>query len=428
MEDKELSIQNYKNYSKEDGQVINILEVKEYTIEKSVDFNCKNCGLENDNKDIYCKNCGSELYRIIENNDSRDSKYDIKSVFLTSISSIIILFIMATIYKGIIFFEGVSLNDIVNPLHILLAMNLGEIHVLTTSMLSSGVANIQVGVLVMVMLPIVALIVTNLIFMKKSNNDIKCIILNSIAVGAFYSVILSILSIFSKVRINTSDMFMYSSAIVYGFTFLSVLINAFIIGFVSTLISGLLRIKEKTMYSEVIIISLKTIGLGIISLLAIVSILSLFNKSFIHELGLYTYVNKISLGVVLIQLAVYLWGVANLIPVVIGKISLSVIGLGNSSLSSDIKLIIIAIFIISALILIIAGNKLKNSVDNGNINPVKYFSISYSLIMGTLGLISTIIVNGNGVSPLVMGYEVIVAIVVSYIYSFVVTLIGYKLS
>ena len=428
MDEKELNTQKNCNYSREDGRLITGLELEKYSINKDDLESCSNCGSENDNLGSYCKNCGAELYSVFDNSSNKKYSYDLKKILITCLSSVFILYIASLIYKGIIFMEGKELNELVNSLHILLAMNLGNVDIFTTSMISSGAVNIKAGMIVMVALPIITLAVVNLIFMKESNDNIKSISVNSVAIGLCYGVILAILSAFSKVRINMGDNFLYSSAVVYGFSTFSLLGHGFVLGFISTFIVGLFKVKDKNVNIEIIKNAIKTVGLGIGSTLIILVILSFFNKGYIHELGLYNYVNKISFGVVVLQLAVYLWAFANLVPVTIGSITLSLLGLGSISLSLDTKLVLISLILTSALILLVAGNKLKEKYKSEGIKPVKMFSLTYSLVMGILAFISTIAVSGSNAYSISMGFGVFVAIIVSYIYSFIITLIGYKLS
>ena len=62
------------------------------------------------------------------------------------------------------------------------------------------------------------------------------------------------------------------------------------------------------------------------------------------------------------------------------------------------------------------------------------FSICYGVAMGTLGLFSLLYVNDSATSIITildrmeMGFNPIVSMTVSFIYSFIVTLIGFKLN
>lgn len=428
MDEKELNKENTDNYSKDNGLQLKVLKDNNYKVEKLKLDNCANCGLENEDYSLYCKECGSELYIIEEDKSIKASKFEIKNILKISLSSVIILFIISMVYKMVIFKPGTELNKLISPLHILLAMNLGEINIFTTSVFSSSTANIKLGLVIMIILPMIVISILNILFTKKQTKSISYILRHSSLIGITYGGILGILSIFAKNRVNTGDMFMYTGAIVYGFSLISIIINGFIIGFISSFTVEIFKFRDKTINLDLLKLSYKTIGAGILCTTIILTILSYFNKSYIHDLGLYTYVNKVSMPVVIIQLAVYTWAFANLIPVTIGNISLSILGIVNSNLFFDTKLILIAIICISALIFIIVGSKLKVNHSEDGIKIVRQFSISYSLIMGLIAILSTIVATGNGIASFSMGFEFVIAIIVSYIYSFIFTLIGYKLS
>ncbi|MBY1902969.1 hypothetical protein KWW78_13100, partial [Clostridioides difficile] len=68
--------------------------------------------------------------------------------------------------------------------------------------------------------------------------------------------------------------------------------------------------------------------------------------------------------------------------------------------------------------------------------PIIVFSIYYAFLMGILALFSTFILDSNinffnttnyG-TTLIMQFKVLQAIVISFVYSFVISLIGYKLN
>lgn len=428
MDEKEVNKENTYNYSKYDGSYLKEVEVNSYKIEKIKLDTCEKCGLENNNSSLYCKDCGSELYIVTDEKGAKQSKFEIKDTLKVSLASIITLFIIASLYKVFIFKTGTELNELLSPVHILLGMNLGEISIFTTSAFSSATADIKLGLVIMVVLPMIIIGVFNILFIKKGNRNISSVLKNASLVGITYGCVLGAFSILSKNRVNTGDMFMYTGALVYGFKLISTVLNGFMIGFISSFTVGIFKLKDKSMNLELIKLSYKAIGIGILLTTIILGILSYYSKSYIHDLGLYSYVNRVSMPVVIIQLAVYIWAFANLIPVTIGNISLSILGLTNSNLFFDTKLILIAILCMSALIFIIIGNKLKSSYSEDGLKIVKQFSISYSLIMGIMAILSAIIVTGNGISSLTIGFEFIIAIIVSYIYSFIFTLAGYKLS
>ena len=69
-----------------------------------------------------------------------------------------------------------------------------------------------------------------------------------------------------------------------------------------------------------------------------------------------------------------------------------------------------------------------------DIKPVIMFSICYSILMGIIGLLTTLYIGDNAASMLTsisamqMGFNFFIGIVISFVYSFATTLIGYKLN
>ena len=129
----------------------------------------------------------------------------------------------------------------------------------------------------------------------------------------------------------------------------------------------------------------------------------------------------------------YLWAFANLIPIKLGIGTVSIISLFNSSLSLDTILILGALIALSALIFIIIGCRLQKNKSN-DIKPVIVFSISYAILVSILGFITTLYI-GDNVSSMIsslgsmqIGFNFIIGGIISFAYSFIMTLVGYKLN
>ena len=77
------------------------------------------------------------------------------------------------------------------------------------------------------------------------------------------------------------------------------------------------------------------------------------------------------------------------------------------------------------------SHKLLERID---IKPIIIFSGCYAAIMGVIGLVSTIYIGDNAASMLSslssmqMGFNFIIGMVISFVYSLIMTLIGYKLN
>ena len=181
-------------------------------------------------------------------------------------------------------------------------------------------------------------------------------------------------------------------------------------------------------------LAFKTLLVGYILVLIVLSLLHFANINYVYDLGLSNYTNTTSLALVLSQLGIYIWAFVNLIPVNLGIGTISILSLFNSSLSLDVILLLGSLIALSALIFIIVGCKLESKYKTKDIKPVIMFSICYSILMGIIGLLTTLYIGDNAASMLTsisamqMGFNFFIGIVISFVYSFATTLIGYKLN
>lgn len=192
--------------------------------------------------------------------------------------------------------------------------------------------------------------------------------------------------------------------------------------------------EQESMIAGLFKMAVKTIFIGFTLVLTIAVILYFANINYIFDLGLNSYIQDASLGVVLSQLAIYLWVFSNLIPVSIGSGSLSILSLFNSNTSLDLNLFLGAMIALSALIFIIIGSKIESKYKSKNINPVIIFSVCYAGIIAVIGILTTVYIGNNAASMLTslnavqMGFNFVTGIIISFIYSLTMSLIGYKLN
>lgn len=249
MDNLDSNFRKYKNYSKEDGNILNKSNLNNLNLEKIENSNCNNCDFENEQSHNYCKNCGEILYKvkrreneerlnnktkIIKNINNTLNIVDKKKVIFTSLVSILILLVVSLVIKFFMSIGKSQLDAIINPMHIILAFNLGNLHGYASSMLGSGLINIRLGLLAVLIIPIVSLFISNMIFMRKERKDSKGLFIDSIAVGLSYSLMLLFISLISNLRLSFNDMLQYGMSLNVRYSYLSVLFNGFLIGFLST--------------------------------------------------------------------------------------------------------------------------------------------------------------------------------------------------
>ncbi|MEG0855480.1 MAG: hypothetical protein RSG52_03270 [Terrisporobacter sp.] len=444
------SIEKLSNYSIVDGSMNCNINRNSFTIEKAKDSYCGKCGNKMDIKNIYCNYCGENLEKVkhkkisIKSNNVKDfnykdilSSFNLRKCFMTSLLSLVVLLIFSFIIKITLIGSSGQVGELINPLHILLFSNLGTLDVFVSSMMnSSSVSNINLGLFILLILPVISLIIGYKVCLKNDNISMGNHIKNSIAVGVIYTFILCILAKISQTQLNLSSGFgEYGYSVNYGFTISSILIKGFLIGFISILLIGLKKEYVKdNLYIGILKIVPKVLGMGYILTLVILVIIYLSKVNYLGQMGLTSYINQSNIVVVLSQLGIYMWAFANLIPINIGNGSLSINTLIGSNASFDVLLILGALIAISALIFIILGCKLESKYKNQGIKPVLIFSILYAVAMGIVGLFTILYVSEDITSitsiltSINMGFNIIIGMIASFVYSFTMTLIGFKLN
>ena len=413
----------YLNYSTEDGKSTqDILKDKITLKQKSV---CGHCETEN-NEGLYCKSCGKSLDEVETSKKGKIIKAfkgDIKPILLTSVTSVAILFLISLGLKLLMSFNLGELINFINPLHIILGINLGTINLNASTMMNSGSVSIHLGVLLIGLIPLFALLLSSVIFIK--NKNAQDILHNSVGVGATYGLMLVIISIFSSTSSSISQMINYGLAVSYGF----------ILGFISTYLIGY---KKKyfgqNIYLDILKKAINTILILYIAVFVILLGISIVDNSYLYELGLYNYSRNTTF--ILSQLASYILAFANIVPTTIGSNKLSILSIINGDLLFDTKLMLISIIFLSLLVLILTGYNLRKKFKNSSSNIVLIFSICYSIIITILSSFSVIYVGGN--MPLLqmnsylgnifMGSGIFTTLIISFIYSYIILKIGYTLS
>lgn len=431
MDNKE---KQYLNYSKVDGKNIQDISIDKIYLKQSL--KCKNCESESKGG-LYCTSCGESLEEITYSKKSvginNYFKNNFKSMALVSLSSIGILFLISLVMKLFINSSLGDLGNIINPLHLILAMNLSTISLNSASIMGYESIGIHLGILAIALIPLIVLCISNFIFIK--NKSAKDVLYNSIGIGVLYGTILIVISIFATTSVNISNMINYGISITFKYKILELFINGFILGFISTYLIGY---KKKycgeNIYLDIFRYAIFTIFTMYILIFVIILGIAILDRSYLYELGLYNYSGNTLL--ILSQLALYILNFTNIIPVTVGTIKLSILSLLNGDLFFHTKIMFMAMIFLSLLILIVAGYNLRKKVKNHSNKQVVIFSIFYSIIMTALSSFTTIYMGGSSSllqassyqSNIFMGTQVISTFIISFIYSYIIVKIGYTLS
>lgn len=423
----------YLNYYTNDGKnAQDILRDKITLKQKSV---CGHCETEN-NEGIYCKYCGKfldEVEYLKKGKNTKAFKGDIKNILLTSVTSVAILFLISLGLKLLMSFNFGKLTNFINPLHIILGLNLGTINLNASTMMNSGSVSIHLGVLLIGLIPLFALLLSNVIFIK--NKKIQDILYNSLGVGVTYGLMLVIISIFSSTSSSISQMINYGLSISYRYNILELFLNGFILGFISTYLIGY---KKKyfgeNIYLDILKKTINTILILYVAIFVILLGIYIVNRSYLYELGLHNYSRNTIF--ILSQLSSYILAFANIVPITIGNNKLSILNIINGDLLFDTKLMFISIILLSLLVLILTGYNLRKEFKNSSANIVLIFSICYSIIVTILSSFSVIYIGGNisllqmnsYLANTFMGTGMLTTLIISFIYSYIILKIGYTLS
>ncbi|WP_296647651.1 hypothetical protein [Romboutsia sp. 13368] len=430
MDNKE---KQYLNYSKEYGKSIQDISIDKISLKHSL--KCKTCGTEN-KCGLYCSSCGTSLEEVTSKESLSINNYfkmNLKPMALVSIASAGILFLISLVIKLFISLSLGDLVSIVNPLHIILAMNLSTISLNTYSIIGSESIGIHLGILVIALIPLIVLCISNFIFIKnKSSRDV---LYNSIGVGVLYGVILIVISIFATTSVNISNMISYGVSITFKYKILELFLNGFILGFISTYLIGYKKkYSGQNIYLDIFRYVIFTIFTIYISIFVILLGITILDRSYLYELGLYNYSESNLL--ILSQLALYVLDFANIIPVTIGTSKLSILSLLNGDLFFHTKIMFMAMIFLSLLVLIVAGYNLRKKMKNQSNKKVMIFSIFYSISMTILSSFTNIYIGGSSSllqassyqSNIFMGTQVISTFIISFIYSYIIVKVGYTLS
>lgn len=428
-------IDKFKNYSKSDGHLCRILN-KKITLRRKEIFYCPKCKTKNNLNSLYCKNCGCNLESVVEDKNSIslnkiksniDFKHCSKVVLLSSLILFLISFLLS-IFVNLIFKS--QLFSYLNIINIFLLLNGAKLNGAVSLGSNFGYYQnsgfyFQLNLILFILMPILV----NMLVYKVLSKNRKSTFNDAVGVGLIYSLLLIGLTFLSRNNYVIGGGFINSYTVVYSISFFSVLIRGFLIGFLPIFILNLNKINNN-LFVYILKSVLKITVLGYFIVFTMVILASFININFISEFGISKVASKLNIFIVLSQLAAYLWSFANCNPFIIGGKNIFIFNLFSSSMSIEIKLFLLVFIAISALILIISGNKLRLKYKKGNRYTVLVFSLVYSVAMGILSIFTNINIDMSVLSgiTLYIGSSFIVTILISFIYSYVFTYIGYKLS
>ncbi len=448
MDSKEID-NKYKNYCSNNGK-LNIKENIDYfSIKKDNQNNCPNCENKIMKSDTYCSNCGQNLVEIsiiknigvnqrVENTRYKDiiSKFDMISCFKTALLSIFILFGLSSIIKFLLLGNNNEILKAISPVHVMILSHMSNIKVMMSFFMNNISSTVSISLVTLLVLPVLSILVSYKIFMKKRNTSLTYHFRNSIMTSIIYAIMLGLMSKLFTMEMSLSNQIgQYGSRILIGFSVIDVIIKTFLISFIVMLFVGTKKEYQKENNMIYIFkLVIKTILVGYILTFVIIVILQILNidyinMNYIFDLRMNSN-SKLPISIMISQLAVYLWAFANFIPINLNSDILSIFTLFDSNGSLNLMLVLGAMLALSSLVLIISGSKLRKTKD---IKPVIIFSVLYSTIIAIMSLLSSIYIGSNigvifGSGNIYLGFNFMISMIISFAYSFIMTLVGYKLS
>lgn len=433
---------NDNNYCKIDGNYIDKNEKnKNEIINQSV---CNNCGKINEVENLYCKICGNKLYelkdsekrkcdinnlnkksKIINNITYYINKTNIKSKVIPPAASILLLIIIAIFMKLLINIMGLSIGGYTNIFNIVLGLNLVPINLVSSSFVGVGNINISIGMIIYLVVPFICIFISNIVFIKKENIKESEILKDSFIISIIYGLILGIISFLGRNFITANLNEYYSLSIIIKYSFIKSIVNGTIISFLPTYIILFKKVKPKLSKFKLINKVLKTVVLIYITIIIFLIISVFLNNT-----------KGIQNFIAIPQIGVYILQAVNLIPIAILNTIISIFNIGdvNMYLSENMNLLIYSLMLITIIIFIITGYELKSSFKNKYV--IKYFSLIYSITIGIIVYLSKIDTSGslsllelqNYESYSYIGASVILGITISFLYSYSIIALGYRLN
>lgn len=326
----------------------------------------------------------------------------------------------------------------VNMFSILLGLNLIGVRIRSNGMMMFSSSTINIGVIVLLLIPILALIVANLFIYRRKIESIDRCIIEALKVGFIYGLLLAITSMFSTTRINLGmgNIFGFgNNYIAIGYKFFPAFGNGFLIAFLTSVILNYRKEFHGEYYTTDIISDAVKEFLKLSLIILVITVIVVFTKnSTLYDFGLSDYSKGGAVIAYIMQMAAYL------ITIAIGGIvhvgdssSMSIFSIFNSATFTDTKLLIRIIFCIFAIAMIFVGANIYRNYRFENRKTVLHFSIAFGFLVGLVAKFSAISISGSMMQnmssmDLAVRAGTFTTFVISILFTVVFTEIGYRVA
>ena len=326
----------------------------------------------------------------------------------------------------------------VNMFSILLGLNLIGVRIRSNGMMMFSSSTINIGVIVLLLIPILALVVANLFIYRRKIESIDRCIIEALKVGFVYGLLLAITSMFSTTRINLGmgNIFGFgNNYIAIGYKFFPAFGNGFLIAFLTSVILNYRKEFHGEYYTTDIISDAVKEFLKLSLIILGITVIVVFTKnSTLYDFGLSDYSKGGAVIVYIMQMAAYLITIATGGIVHIGdSSSMSIFSIFNSATFTDTKLLIRIIFCIFAIAMIFVGANIYRNYRFENRKTVLHFSIAFGFLVGLVAKFSAISISGSMMQnmssmDLAVRAGTFTTFVISILFTVVFTEIGYRVA
>ena len=326
----------------------------------------------------------------------------------------------------------------VNMFSILLGLNLIGVRIRSNGMMMFSSSTINIGVIVLLLIPILALIVANLFIYRRKIDSIDRCIIEALKVGFVYGLLLAITSMFSTTRINLGmgNIFGFgNNYIAIGYKFFPAFGNGFLIAFLTSVILNYRKEFHGEYYTTDIISDAVKEFLKLSLIILVITVIVVFTKnSTLYDFGLSDYSKGGAVIAYIMQMAAYLITIATGGIVHVGdSSSMSIFSIFNSATFTDTKLLIRIIFCVFAIAMIFVGANIYRNYRFENRKTVLHFSIVFGFLVGLVAKFSAISISGSMMQnmssmDLAVRAGTFTTFVISILFTVVFTEIGYRVA
>lgn len=326
----------------------------------------------------------------------------------------------------------------VNMFSILLGLNLIGVRIRSNGMMMFSSSTINIGVIVLLLIPILALVVANLFIYRRKIESIDRCIIEALKTGFVYGLLLAITSIFSTTRINLGmgNIFGFgNNYIAIGYKFFPAFGNGFLIAFLTSVILNYRKEFHGEYYTTDIISDAVKEFLKLSLIILGITVIVVFTKnSTLYDFGLSDYSKGGAVIVYIMQMAAYLITIATGGIVHVGdSSSMSIFSIFNSATFTDTKLLIRIIFCVFAIAMIFVGANIYRNYRFENRKTVLHFSIAFGFLVGLVAKFSAISISGSMIQnmssmDLAVRAGTFTTFVISILFTVVFTEIGYRVA